>query len=89
MARLITTKMVAAYRRMMALRVPGDNVAQSLEWREAAQVCSRLLLRPPWKISVLQALAEDEPETWYSAEQVRDWHEARAIGLALQEAAKA
>jgi len=77
----VTKAAVETYRRMLALRLPGDNRVQSEEYFEAARELDRLMQRQPWQTSILDALAGDgDPGA-------TDWHEVSAIAVQLKEAA--
>jgi len=83
----ISARAVAVYRRMLELRVPGDNLVQLEPYWECCRELDHLMQREPWQTTILDVLDDDEQPFGLQGEKLAEWSEALAISRALKEAA--
>lgn len=92
----VTDEMVALYRLAVEIQNDGDSIerwendelpGRRRTYLDACRDLHTLLDRRPWQVEVTDTIDQDAPPSWMRADRHNDWHAARAIRIALEEAA--
>ena len=90
----ITPEMVATYRLAVEIANDGDSMerwendkppGRRRAYLDTTSKLHALLGRQPWQTEIVDTCDQDAPSSWVRANQMDDWHEARATRVQLEE----